>query len=42
MDGSWTLESIAELDMPARVEPTWTTERIELLKLLWDEGVTTA
>ena len=25
-----------------RVEPTWTSERIELLKLLWDEGVTTA
>ena len=42
MDGSWTLEPIAELDTPARVEPTWTPERIEHLKLLWDEGVTTA
>jgi GcrA cell cycle regulator len=42
MDGSWTLEPIAELDTPARIEPTWTPERIALLKLLWDEGVTTA
>ena len=42
MDGSWTLEPIAELDAPARVEATWTPERIALLKLLWDEGVTTA
>src|SRR3954469_10582593 len=42
MDGSWTLEPIAELDTLERVEPTWTSERIELLRLLWDEGVTTA
>ena len=30
MDGSWTLEPIADLDTPARVEPiepTWTPER---------------
>ncbi|MGD9615199.1 MAG: GcrA family cell cycle regulator [Alphaproteobacteria bacterium] len=42
MDGSWTLESFDGINTPARVEPTWTPERIELLKLLWDEGVTTA
>ena len=42
MDGSWTLESFEELGTPERAEPTWTPERIEHLKLLWDEGVTTA
>jgi GcrA cell cycle regulator len=42
MDGSWTLEPIGEIGVPARVEPTWTPERVEQLKLLWEEGVTTA
>jgi GcrA cell cycle regulator len=43
MDGSWTLElSEEEACAPVRVEPTWTPERIAQLKLLWEEGVTTA
>lgn len=42
MDGSWTLESFEDAGASTRVEPTWTSERIELLRLLWDEGVTTA
>jgi GcrA cell cycle regulator len=42
MDGSWTLETFEDVSTPARAEPTWTPERIELLKLLWEEGVTTA
>ena len=42
MDGSWTLETFEDFGAPARVEPTWTPERIALLKLLWDQGVTTA
>src|SRR5260370_40209027 len=43
MDGAWTLEpSEEEACAPARVEPTWTPERIERLTELWEEGVTTA
>jgi GcrA cell cycle regulator len=42
MDGSWTLEPSEELCAPARVEPTWTPERIQRLVELWEEGVTTA
>ena len=42
MDGAWTLEPSEEAGAPARVEPTWTAERIEVLVKLWDEGVTTA
>jgi GcrA cell cycle regulator len=42
MDGSWTLETFEDVGASARAEPTWTPERVALLKLLWDEGVTTA
>lgn len=42
MDGSWTLETFEDISTPARAEPTWTPERIALLKLLWEKGVTTA
>ena len=38
--GRWSRSR--KLGAPERVEPTWTPERIELLKLLWEEGVTTA
>lgn len=42
MDGSWTPEPIEEAGAVLRIEPTWTPERLEQLKLLWEEGVTTA
>ena len=42
MDGSWTLEPFGDVGTPASIEATWTPERIERLKLLWEEGVTTA
>lgn len=43
MDGSWTLDSIDDVSAsPVQIEPTWTSERIDQLKLLWEEGVTTA
>ena len=42
MDGAWTLEPSEEAGAPARVELTWTPERIERLIALWEEGVTTA
>ena len=38
MDGSWTLEPIAELDAPARVEPTWTPERIAAVETALGRG----
>jgi GcrA cell cycle regulator len=42
MDGSWTLESFEGVGTLEHVEPTWTAERIESLKQLWEQGVTTA
>jgi GcrA cell cycle regulator len=42
MDGSWTLEPIGDISAPVSVAPTWTPERIRMLKLLWEDGVTTA
>ena len=46
MDGSWTLEPSEaermEMCSPQPAEPTWTSERIAQLTVLWQEGVTTA
>lgn len=43
MDGSWTLDSLDDVSASSiQIEPTWTAERIDQLKLLWEEGVTTA
>ena len=42
MDGTWYLPPVEEQTPPDAVEVTWTDERIERLKQLWGEGVTTA
>jgi GcrA cell cycle regulator len=42
MDGSWTLEPNEVASELARIEPTWTPERMARLVQLWEEGVTTA
>lgn len=44
MDGIWYLPPPVEQTQtePEPVEITWTDERIERLKQLWEEGVTTA
>ena len=42
MDGSWTLEPSEQVCARARIEPTWTPERIASLVQLWEEVVTTA
>jgi GcrA cell cycle regulator len=44
MDGTWYLPPV-EQPQPEATEPvegTWTEDRIERLKQLWEEGVTTA
>jgi GcrA cell cycle regulator len=40
-DGTWPIEIINEVEERS-ITPIWTPERIELMKSLWDEGVTTA